>query len=212
MNDSDSTAARCRPTRTTARSDERADLVTLGGRSPHFRVMCGQDLRGVVRGGALQMRNTNHLVRTFPGADVSRPASTSRPASSDGDAPATAPAHGHRARRADQERMLQRAAKMLTSALPVEGHRRARPGDGRRADHGERGAVPQITASPLALRLTCRVLGRAVKIDLKVPSSIAAPVKKADHRRGVVTVAASRSVGRRVAPAMSPARRGASWF
>ena len=200
-----------------------ADLVTLGRTLAAFPevMVWAKTSEASFRGGALQMRNTNHLVRTFPGADGLK---TGFYVAAGFEVTATATRDGLRLMAVvlgapTKSGCFNEAAKMLTSGFAgwkaIDAAKAGATVGGPITVSG--GAVPQITGIAAGdLRLTVPRAGAGqVKIDLKVPSSIAAPVKKGQIIGEVVVTRGSESLGRVdvVAPAdVASTSWWASWF
>ena len=200
-----------------------ADLVTLGRTLAAFPevMVWAKTSEAPFRGGALQMRNTNHLVRTFPGADGLK---TGFYVAAGFEVTATATRDGLRLMAVvlgapTKSGCFNEAAKLLTSGFAgwkaIDAAKAGATVGGPITVSG--GAVPQITGIAAGdLRLTVARAGAGqVKIDVKVPSSIAAPVKKGQIIGAVVVTRGSESLGRVdvVAPTdVASTSWWASWF
>ncbi|MCC6765594.1 MAG: D-alanyl-D-alanine carboxypeptidase [Deltaproteobacteria bacterium] len=154
------------------------------------------------RGGALQMRNTNHLVRTYPGADGLK---TGFYDAAGFEVTATATRDDLRLMAVvlgvpTKKGCFDEAAKLLTSGF--NGWKAIVAAKSGATVGGPitvtRGKIPQVTGVASGdLRLVLpRSEAQGAKVEVKVPAEIAAPVKKGQVVGEVVVTRAGRQLGR----------------
>ncbi len=196
-----------------------ADLATLGRALAAFPEVMewAKTSEAPFRGGALQMRNTNHLVRTFPGADGLK---TGFYDAAGFEVTATATHDGLRLMAVvlgapTKNGCFNEASKLLSSGFA--GWRAIQAATAGAAVGGpitvSSGSVPQITGIAAGnLRLTVpRSEAQQTKVEVKVPAQIAAPVKKGQVIGEVVVTRGSESLGRVDVVAPSDVA-STSWF
>ena len=180
-----------------------ADLVTVGrALAAYPEVMeWAKTSEAPFRGGALQMRNTNHLVRTFVGADGLK---TGFYDAAGFEVTATATRDGLRLMAVvlgapTKNGCFNEAAKLLTTGFAgwraIDAAKAGAPVGKPIAVTG--GAAPDVTGLAAGdLRLTVPRSGApAVKVEVKVPTEIAAPVTKGQVIGAVVVTRGSESLG-----------------
>lgn len=181
-----------------------ADLVTLGRALSAFPEVMewAKTSEAPFRGGALQMRNTNHLVRTYSGADGLK---TGFYDAAGFEVTATATRSGLRLMAVvlgapTKKGCFDEAAKLLTTGFgsykAIEAAKAGTPVGSPIAVRS--GTVGQITGLAAAdLRLTVpRTDANAAKVEVKLPPEITAPVKKGQVIGEVVVTRGGESLGR----------------
>jgi D-alanyl-D-alanine carboxypeptidase (penicillin-binding protein 5/6) len=180
-----------------------ADLVTVGrALAAYPEVMeWAKTSEAPFRGGALQMRNTNHLVRTYSGADGLK---TGFYDAAGFEVTATATRDGLRLMAVvlgapTKNGCFNEAAKLLTTGFAgwraIDAAKAGAPVGKPIAVTG--GAAPEVIGIAAGdLRLTVPRSGAApVKVEVKVPAQIAAPVTKGQVIGEVVVTRGNDSLG-----------------
>ena len=163
------------------------------------------------RDGQLEMRNTNHLVRTYPGADGLK---TGYYAAAGFEITATATRNGLRLLAVvlgapTKRGCFDQAAKLLTSGFTeyraVEAAKAGQPvGGAIPIAGGSAGTLTGVAAADLRFTLP-RMEAAALKVEVKLPAGISAPIKKGqivgeviarrgDEQLGRVSVVAAQDV------------------
>jgi serine-type D-Ala-D-Ala carboxypeptidase (penicillin-binding protein 5/6) len=181
-----------------------ADLVTLGrALSAYPEVLeWAKTSEAPFRGGALQMRNTNHLVRTFAGADGLK---TGFYDAAGFEVTATATRDSLHLMAVvlgapTKKGCFDEAAKLLSGGFAswraVDAAKAGAAIGGPIPVRG--GAVAEITGvAANDLRLTIpRTGGQQVKVEVKVPPQVAAPITKGQVVGEVVVMRGTESLGR----------------
>jgi D-alanyl-D-alanine carboxypeptidase (penicillin-binding protein 5/6) len=181
-----------------------ADLVTLGRLLVAFPEVMewAKTSEAPFRDGALQMRNTNHLVRTFAGADGLK---TGFYVAAGFEVTATATRDGLRLMAvvlgaSTKRGCFDEAAKLLASGFAsyraIDAAKAGTPVGTPIAVRS--GTVAQVVGLASGdLRLTVpRADATKVKVEVKVPAEVAAPVKKGQVLGEVVVTRGGESLGR----------------
>jgi D-alanyl-D-alanine carboxypeptidase (penicillin-binding protein 5/6) len=181
-----------------------ADLVTLGRAVAAFPEVMewAKTSEAPFRGGALQMRNTNHLVRTFTGADGLK---TGFYVAAGFEVTATATRDGLRLMAVvlgapTKRGCFDEAAKLLASGFAsyraIDAAKAGAPVGAPIAVRG--GTVAHVVGLASGdLRLTVpRADATKVKVEVKVPAEVTAPVKKGQVLGEVVVTRGGESLGR----------------
>jgi D-alanyl-D-alanine carboxypeptidase (penicillin-binding protein 5/6) len=181
-----------------------ADLVTLGRALGAFPEVLewAKTSEAPFRGGALQMRNTNHLVRTFAGADGLK---TGYYTAAGFEVTATATREGLRLMAVvlgapTKKGCFDEAAKLLASGFAgyraVDAAQAGKPiGTPIAVRSGKFPEVAGLAAGDLHLTVPRAGSGQ-VKVEVKVPPEITAPVKKGQVVGEVVVTRGPESLGR----------------
>ena len=181
-----------------------ADLVTLGRALSAFPEVLewAKTSEAPFRSGALQMRNTNHLVRTYSGADGLK---TGYYTAAGFEVTATATRSGLRLMAVvlgapTKRGCFDEAAKLLTTGFAsyraIDAAKAGTPVGAPIAVRS--GTTTQVSGLAAAdLRLTVpRTDSTAVKVEVKVPAEITAPVKKGQVIGEVVVTRGTESLAR----------------
>ena len=181
-----------------------ADLATLGRALAAFPEVMewAKTSEAPFRGGQLEMRNTNHLVRTFSGADGLK---TGFYNAAGFEVTATASRDGLRLMAVilgapTKNGCFNEAAKLLSTGFAgykvIDAAKAGAPVGTPITVRS--GATPQVAGLAAGdLRLTIpRAEAAQVKVDVKVPSELTAPVKKGQVVGEVVVTRGGESLGR----------------
>ncbi len=180
-----------------------ADLVALGRALSAFPEVLewAKTSEAPFRGGALQMRNTNHLVRTFTGADGLK---TGYYTAAGFEVTATAMRDGLRLMAVvlgapTKHGCFDEAAKLLSTGFAgyraIDAAHAGKPvGAPIAVRSGKVAEVAGLAAGDLHLTVPRSGTGQ-VKVEVKVPQQISAPVKKGQVVGQVVVTRGSESLG-----------------
>ena len=180
-----------------------ADLVTLGRALSAFPEVLewAKTSEAPFRGGALQMRNTNHLVRTFAGADGLK---TGYYTAAGFEVTATAMRDGLRLMAVvlgapTKHGCFDEAGKLLSTGFAgyraIDAAHAGKPvGSPIAVKSGKVAEVAGLAAADLHLTVPRSGAGQ-VKVEVKVPEQITAPVKKGQVVGQVVVTRGTESLG-----------------
>jgi D-alanyl-D-alanine carboxypeptidase (penicillin-binding protein 5/6) len=180
-----------------------ADLVTLGRALSAFPEVLewAKTSDAPFRGGALEMRNTNHLVRTFSGADGLK---TGYYTAAGFEVTATATRDGLRLMAVvlgapTKRGCFDEAGKLLSTGFAgyraIDAAHAGKPVGGPIAVRsGKVAEVAGLAAGDLRLTVPRSGTGQ-VKVEVKVPQEISAPVKKGQVVGQVVVTRGTESLG-----------------
>ncbi|MEB2286067.1 MAG: hypothetical protein B6D46_03770 [Polyangiaceae bacterium UTPRO1] len=196
-----------------------ADLATLGRELARFPEVMewAKTSEAPFRNGTLQMRNTNHLVRTYPGADGLK---TGYYVAAGFEVTATATRDDLRLMAIvlgapTKKGCFDEAAKLLSSGFSgwkaiVAARRGAAMGGPIRITRGKVAEITGVAAGDLRLVLA-RAEAKDAKIEVKVPPQLAAPIAKGQVVGEVVVTRQGQQLGRVDVVAPSDVE-STSWF